>query len=197
MSNKQAVKTGRSRYLDTLKSSPEFNADGYRELYASIEYMVRIRKNWKQVLKSLSTEDNLSSEIFLRLVEGVYGRPVTSYEDLLELTELESKFIPDITELYHQAQTERYEVLLKSLLRNGANYTSLLSITPDLFYLPPVWSVGGQQVNQDSVIAEAVGGVFSVGDYLPFRPNLRDVAEEIQAPLSVMIDIYERVHGWR
>jgi len=168
----------------------------YEKVYYNLREQLSETAKPESVLKDLPPGDIRSSEAYLRLIEEQAGREFISYNELLAAAELPEAYKDQVEYIYLQGQTARYEAFLQALLQAGAVYNDLLTVGPELFYLPEAWTIAGRPKSKKEVISEAIGTAFSINELIPFRPSLREIAKEVQAPLSVIMDIYEEANGW-
>ena len=77
------------------------------------------------------------------------------------------------------------------MLEAGAKYKDILLLNPKDFNLPDQWS-GTLAKNKEEVILWAIGFTYLVNERsLMLFPSLRTIAEEIEAPYSVLMDCYK------
>lgn len=81
-----------------------------------------------------------------------------------------------------------YVLTLEKALQEGAKYKDLLRINPQDYGLLE----DGDDGSQYSSILEAIAVVYEIGGggNLMLFPSLRSIAEEIEAPYSVLMDCY-------
>lgn len=171
-------------------------------------------KDWGVVF-STSVYSNLyeSPEAFIDYVEEIYQTKVKDAKHLQKLTGIThsdswdskaGKYItPDteeeakenaIRELEKTVIHSRYIKYFRALekaLQEGAKYKDLLQIKPQDFGLPKTWS-GCLSSDQYSAIIWALFFEFLIDKpgYLMLLPDLRSIAQEIEAPYSVLMDCY-------
>lgn len=82
------------------------------------------------------------------------------------------------------------------MLDAGAKYKDILLLSPKDFNLPDQWS-GTLAKNKEEVILWAIGFTYQINEpsSLMMLPSLRTVAEEIEAPYSILMDCYKLFHG--
>ena len=85
----------------------------------------------------------------------------------------------------------RYFTTLEDMLEAGAKYKDILLLSPKDFNLPDQWS-GTLAKNKEEVILWAISFTYLINEpgSLMMLPSLRTVAQEIQAPYSVLMDCY-------
>jgi len=86
----------------------------------------------------------------------------------------------------------RYFTTIEDMLEAGAKYKDILLLEPKDFNLPDQWS-GTLAKNKEEVILWAISFTYLINEpgNLMMLPNLRAVAEEIEAPYSVLMDCYK------
>jgi len=171
-------------------------------------------KDWGVVFStSVFSDVNEAQESFIDYVEETYQTKVKDGKHLQKLTgitHLDSwdskagKYItPDteedakenaIRELEETVINSRYSKYFRALekaLQEGVKYKDLLQIKPQDFGLPKNWS-GCLGSDQYSSILWALSFVFLINEpaSLMLLPDLRSIAQEIQAPYSVLMDCY-------
>ena len=171
-------------------------------------------KSWDKVITTAVYSDvKEAQESFIDYVEETYQTKVKDGKHLQKLTgitHLDSwdskagKYItPDteeeakenaIRELEETVIVSRYSKYFRALttaLEGGATYPELLKIKPQDFGLPKTWS-GCLGSDQYSSILWALSFVFLIYEpaSLMLLPDLRSIAQEIQAPYSVLMDCY-------
>ena len=80
---------------------------------------------------------------------------------------------------------------LEIALKEGATYLDLLKIDPKEYGLPKTWS-GCLASDQYSSILWALSFEFLINEpaSLKLLPDLRSIAQEVEAPYSVLMDCY-------
>lgn len=170
-------------------------------------------KDWGVVFSTSVYSDEEAQESFIDYVEETYQTKVKDGKHLQKLTgitHLDSwdskagKYItPDteedakenaIRELEETVINSRYSKYFRALekaLQEGVKYKDLLQIKPQDFGLPKTWS-GCLGSDQYSSILWALSFEFLINEpaSLMLLPDLRSIAQEIQAPYSVLMDCY-------
>lgn len=172
-------------------------------------------KDWGVVFStSVYSDVEEAQEAFVDYVEETYQTKVkdsTHLQKLTGITHLDSwdskagKYItPDteeeakenaIRELEETLIRSRYSKYFRALekaLQEGVKYKDLLQIKPQDFGLPKTWS-GCLGSDQYSSILWALSFEFLINEpgSLMLLPDLRTIAQEIQAPYSVLMDCYK------
>ena len=159
-------------------------------------------KDWNKVISTAVYSDvNEAQEAFIEYVEEVYKTKVKDAKHLQEITgcneyaETEEVKLQDVIT---NARFSKYFRALGKAIQEGAKYKDLLQIKPQDFGLPQdfkrKYNVGSDQY---SSILWALSFEFLIDEpaSLMFLPDLRSIAQEIQAPYSVLMDCYRLFNG--
>lgn len=160
-------------------------------------------KSWEDVITSgyFNSDENSSLEAFIDLVEDVYKTKIKDAKQLDKLTGLttllskepniEKGKEPTLKYILTSSRYSKYFKALEKALQEGVKYKDLLQIKPQDFGLPKTWS-GCLASDQYSSILWAIGFEFMINEpaSLMFLPDLRSIAQEIEAPYSVLMDCY-------
>ena len=86
----------------------------------------------------------------------------------------------------------RYFTTIEDMLEAGAKYKDILLLNPKDFNLPEKWS-GTLAENKEEVILWAISFTYLINEPagLMMLPNLRIIADEIEAPYSVLMDCFK------
>ena len=160
-------------------------------------------KSWEDVITSgyFNSDEDTSLEAFIDLVEDVYKTKIKDAKQLDKLTGLttllskepniEKGKEPTLEYILTSSRYSKYCRALEKALQEGAKYKDLLQIKPQDFGLPKTWS-GCLGSDQYSSILWALSFEFLINEpaSLMLLPDLRSIAQEIQAPYSVLMDCY-------
>jgi len=160
-------------------------------------------KSWEDVITSgyFNSDENPSMEAFIDFVEETCQTKVKDAKDLDKLTGLttllpkepniEKGKEPTLEYILTSSRYSKYFRALEKALQEGAKYKDLLQIKPQDFGLPKTWS-GCLGSDQYSSILWALSFEFLINEpaSLMLLPDLRSIAQEIQAPYSVLMDCY-------
>lgn len=160
-------------------------------------------KDWNKVISTAVYSDvDEAQEAFIDYVEEVYKTKVKDAKHLQKLTGLKEDSLkeePNIKageettfeQIITASRYSKYFRALETALEGGATYPELLKIKPKEYGLPEKWNkvLGSDQY---STILWALSFEFLINEpaSLMFLPDLRSIAEEIQAPYSVLMDCY-------
>ena len=160
-------------------------------------------KSWEDVITSgyFNSDENTSMEAFIDLVEDVCKTKIKDAKQLDNLTGLttllskepniEKGKEPTLEYILTSSRYSKYFRALEKALQEGVKYKDLLQIKPQDFGLPKNWS-GCLGSDQYSSILWALSFVFLIDEpaSLMLLPDLRSIAQEVQAPYSVLMDCY-------
>lgn len=172
-------------------------------------------KDWGDVYStSVYPDVTEAQEAFIDYIEETHQTKVKDVKHLIELTgithlqswdsstrkyfdpETEEEAKENATrELEETLISSRYSKYFRSLertLQEGGKYKDLLQIDPQDFGLPESWS-GHLGSDQYSSILWALSFEFLIDEPggLMMLPDLRSIAQEVEAPYSVLMDCYK------
>lgn len=171
-------------------------------------------KDWGVVFStSVYSDVKEAQESFIDYVEETYQTKVKDGKHLQILTgithldswdskagkyitpdteeEAKENAIRELEETVIRSRYSKYFRALEKALQEGVKYKDLLQIKPQDFGLPKNWS-GCLGSDQYSSILWALSFEFLINEptSLMLLPDLRSIAQEIQAPYSVLMDCY-------
>ncbi len=171
-------------------------------------------KDWGVVFSTSVYSDVIEAqESFIDYVEETYQTKVKDGKHLQKLTgithldswdskagkyitpdteeEAKENAIRELEETVINSRYSKYFRALETALQEGAKYKDLLQIKPQDFGLPKTWS-GRLGSDQYSSILLALSFEFLINEpaSLMLLPDLRSIAQEIEAPYSVLMDCY-------
>lgn len=171
-------------------------------------------KDWEVVLStSVYSDVYEAQEAFIDYVEETYQTKIKDVKHLQKLTgithldswdskagkyitsdteeEAKENAIRELEETLIRSRYSKYFRALEKALQEGVKYKDLLQIKPQDFGLPKTWS-GCLGSDQYSSILWALSFEFLINEpgSLMLLPDLRIIAQEIQAPYSVLMDCY-------
>ena len=198
--------------VDALLKNPEYKDELYKRSYEKLKASDNIHKSWGDLFTEIYEDEAYLNEIFVRLVEEQEEVEITSAKQLQELTGI-TEVYPEakettkkeaiaeankqIEETFTQAMSWRYLNTLERMLEAGGTYNDLLKIKPKDFNLPETWS-GTLASDQYSSILWAIESAFLIGEpNTSVRPDLKTIAQEIEAPYSVLMDAHKICNKWK
>lgn len=186
-----------SRAMDVVEIAIGQSFRGYTQQREKIENAYQETKDWNKVITTVVYWDvSTSLEAFIDEVEEVYKTEVRDAQHLQELTgitEEEGETLEGLAEAVTTAKYNRYYRALVIILSNGGTYSDLIQVEPGDYGLPEEWD-GTLGTDRMSSVNWVLGTQFSLDRILPTIPNLRYLAEDIQAPYSVIMDAYSVIN---
>ena len=181
-----------------LMSGGEIVAEILRDYLRYLNYKKQIAetyqesKDWNKVISTdVYSDVDEAQEAFIDYVEEVYKTKVKDGKHLQKLTGITEETLEGLEDTVINSRYSKYFRALEKALQDGVKYKGLLQIKPQDFGLPKTWS-GCLGSDQYSSILWALGFEFMIDEtgYLMLLPDLRSIAQEIQAPYSVLMDCY-------
>lgn len=190
----------------------------YIDYKKKIAHTYQESQSWYTVFSTdVYMDDHYANEGFIDYLEEVYQtqvRDVTHLQELTGITELSSydsktgKYVEPATDeeanqnaikqlkdCLTMARYSKYSRALEVALQSGAKYKDLLEIKPQDYGLPESWE-DVTASNQYTAILEAIQLEYLLGEVggLMLLPSLRAVANDLEAPYSVIMDSYNRAN---
>lgn len=165
-------------------------SDAYEAQEAFIDYIEEIHQT---KVKDVSHLIELTGITHLQSWDsntGKYFDPETEEEE-----EAKENAIRELEETLINSRYNKYFRSLERTLQEGGKYKDLLQIDPQDFGLPESWS-GHLGSDQYSSILWALSFEFLINEPggLMMLPDLRSIAQEVEAPYSVLMDCYKLSH---
>jgi len=202
-----------------LRSGGEIVAEILRDYLRYLNYKKQIAetyqesKDWGVVFStSVYSDVKEAQESFIDYVEEVYQTKIKDIKQLQELTgiyklnswdeklkeykpvgedEAKENAIRELDETLTRARYNKFSRAIGKALDEGAKYKDLIQIKPQDYGLPESWEycLGSDQY---SSILWALSIEFLINEpaSLMLLPDLRSIAQEIEAPYSVLMDCY-------
>jgi hypothetical protein len=192
-----------NRTLKDVSKTSHFRSIFYQEIYKGLKEYYEKEQSWQKLLfEGLTDDEDMFDAVFVKLVEENTGKTITSIEELQEATgiyEIDSCFYqpsqpensPKQTLTKEQRQSDaelhvmisffnamryRYQSALEKCLSNGGKYQDLLNINPESFNLIEAF--------REHTIPRAIQTfIYDV----PIEPDIRSLAESLEAPYSLLI----------
>lgn len=208
------------RVVEVLQKSYEFKNSLYKKSYERLKAIT----GYGDLFAEIYEDEMYLNEIFVRLVEEEEGVAITSAKQLQKLTgiteiygywdegkgdtipygdnkptkeEAQEIALKQIEDTFIKAMSYRYSKALEDILEAGGKYSDLLQVKPSYFNLPESWS-GCLPTDQYSSILWAIENAFLIGEpNTSVRPDLKVIAQEIEAPYSVLMDAHKICNKWK
>lgn len=172
------------RHLDINKTS-------YKERLENIKTAYKKSKSWDEVFRECYFEESVTQEAFIDYVEEFYKTKFKDAKQLKEITGISTtgEILKRLEEALLTAKSKKYERALQTAIENGAKYKELLKIDPKEFNLPETWgSFYSRIANKENTILKCIADEFLLMESIVLHPSLRDIAEELEAPYSVILE---------
>ena len=165
----------------------------YSKALEEVKATYQESKSWDKVLKEYSHAGNSSidSEALIDYVEEFYKTKFKDIEQLKKAIEVypTGANLERFEAIFNLAKQAKYERAIKTAIENGAKYKELLKIDPKEFSLPETWgSFYSRPANKENTILKCIADEFLLMESIVMHPDLRDIAEELEAPYSVIIE---------
>jgi len=160
--------------------------------------------SWQAVFSDFIPEECYVCEIFVSLVEEETGKKITSAKDLQEATGIKAygsfsegkdEVIPyktkptekqvradteeQVKDIFLRGMENKYYDTLYRLLKSGGKYSDLLKIEPSEFHLSETY--------KEETIKKVLCIYYNLWDPPGARPDVKTIAEHIEAPYSVVL----------
>jgi hypothetical protein len=175
---------------DVVKAFREAGGEGEKTESPSLEDMLNEGKTFLDLIETEVDSDCPDSQLeFLLLVEKKKGIEIKTPKELSKVAGLSTTDPGYIEGVFYSAKEELYKEEIARLLDNGSKYKDLLNVDPKSFYLPKTWkNCDEEEMSQERVISSSLFFSFFSEEGLHGRPiSYRDVAERLEAPLSVIL----------
>ena len=140
-------------------------------------------KTLADIFKTLVYSDAMESDLaFLLLVEERSDTQIKSPEQLLKLAKLGKKAGDDVSSSYYKACEFKYQLALEKILRDGGKYKDLLALDPEAYGHPRETEEERKKHVETAIIL-----YYGFIETAVFRPSVREVAEELEAPYEVIL----------
>ena len=176
-----------------MSSKTEIKDSHYIKHLKEIREVYEESKDWDKVISTAVYSDvNEAQEAFIDYVEEVYKTKVKDAKHLQKLTGITEETLEGLEETVITSRYSKYFRALEKALQEGVKYKDLLQIKPQDFGLPKTWS-GCLGSDQYRTILWVLSFKFLINEpgSLMLLPDLRSIAQEIQAPYSVLMDCYK------
>ena len=182
--------------INHIANQRQFNSRHQRQLYKDLRDLRDKGETLGDIYyEKMSYNDSTSDYVFFRLVEEENNYPIKSVEELEKcLGVAEGEGNSDIERIFYNAMHYRYVNKIETLINNGAKYKDLLSVSPKEFNLSKSWKVESfseRIYNQQKAILETICYSFYLNEGCFIKPNLRDIATELDAPYSAILKAYQ------
>lgn len=191
----------KDKIIQAFTKTYAFSEAFYEEAYKRLKQFHKDNNSWDRLFSEIVEDEDYFCEIFVRLVEEETGELINNPGQLQEATgiyeingtwegdkEISSELkkqtmqelaTTEIIDIFFGAMNHRYYSVLTACLKTGGKYKDLLEIKPSLFHLP-------EKVHQP-MIKKVLCIYYSLWDPSDIRPDMKTIAEAIEAPYSVIL----------
>lgn len=177
-------------------------------------------KDWATVFNTnVEIESYEAQESFIDYIEEVYQTKIKDIKQLQELTgiyklnswdeklkdykpvgdeEAKENAIRELDETLTRARFNKFSRAVGRALDKGAKYKDLIQIKPQDYGLPESWRYCLAS-DQYTTILWAISLDYFLREpgFIVLAPKPRDIAEDLEAPLSVIMDAIKDCNKWR
>jgi hypothetical protein len=191
----------------------EIESEMYNYILSQITETYQKTKDWATVFKTEVYSDSYNAqEIFIDYIEEVYQTKIKDIKQLQELTgithldswdkklkdfkpvgeaEAKENAIRELDESLTRARYNKFSRAIGKALDEGAKYKDLIQVKPKDYGLTESWDFCSAP-DQYTTILRAISNAYLLGEpgFTVIAPKPRDIAEDLEAPLSVIMDAY-------
>ncbi len=197
-----------------------FNYLSYIDYKSQIAETYQKTKDWATVFNTDVYSDVYEAqESFIDYIEQTYQTKIKDIKQLQELTgiyklnswdeklkeykpvgdeEAKENAIRELDETLTRARYNKFSRAIGKALDEGAKYKDLIQIKPQDYGLPESWEycLGSDQY---TTILWAISLDYFLREpgFIVLAPKPRDIAEDLEAPLSVIMDAIKDCNIWR
>lgn len=213
--NRKAIKNGEDLVEEIL-----LNYLWYIDTKSKIAETYQKTKDWATVFNTDVYSDSYEAqESFIDYIEEVYQTKIKDIKQLQELTEIyklnswdeklknyklvvdeeaKENAIRELDETLTRARFNKFSRAVGRALNEGAKYKDLIQIKPQDYGLPESWEYCLAS-DQYTTILWAISLDYFLREpgFIVLAPKPRDIAEDLEAPLSVIMDAIKDCNKWR
>jgi hypothetical protein len=181
-------------YQKTKDWATVFNMDVYSDVYEAQESFIDyIEEVYQTKIKDLKQLQDLT---------GIYE--LNSWDEKLKEykpagdEEAKENAIRELDETLTRARFSKFQRAVSKALNEGAKYKDLIKIQPKDYGLPESWRYCLAS-DQYTTILWAISLDYFLAEpgFIVLAPKPRDIAEDLEAPLSVIMDAIKECNKWR
>lgn len=169
----------------------EITDKAYKNILEEIKANYLESKSWDKVFREIYFDEYVTQEAFIDYVEEFYKTKFKDAKHLKEVTGISTTgdILKRLDKALITAKSEKYERAIQTAIENGAKYKELLKIDPKEFSLPETWgSFYSRTANKENTILKCIADEFLLMESIVIHPDLRDIAEELEAPYSIIME---------
>ena len=197
-----------------------FNYLSYIDYKSQIAETYQKTKDWATVFNTDVYSDVYEAqESFIDYIEQTYQTKIKDIKQLQELTgiyklnswdeklkeykpvgdeEAKENAIRELDETLTRARFNKFSRAVSKALNEGAKYKDLIQIQPKDYGLPESWRYCLASDQYTTIVwAISLDYLLAEPSFIVLAPKPRDIAEDLEAPLSVIMDAIKDCNIWR
>jgi hypothetical protein len=213
--NRKAIKNGEDLVEEIL-----LNYLWYIDTKSKIAETYQKTKDWATVFNTdVYSDSDYSQESFIDYVEEVYQTKIKDIKQLQKLTgiyklnswdkklkdyktvgeaEAKENAIRELDETLTRARFNKFSRAVGKALDEGAKYKDLIQIKPQDYGLPESWEYCLASDQYTTILwSISLNYFLREPGFIVLAPKPRDIAEDLEAPLSVIMDAIKDCNKWR
>lgn len=180
---------------DFLKDSQEFDLlekDYFWYVLArqEIEGLKNQGQPWRDIFDTaVNKQETRALEAFLDAIEAEQQLTVADADQLASITGIEDSQV--LRSILTIGRESKYLRALRKAIEDGAMFSDLLQMEPSAFRLAEPWD--GETGSKQKSIVWAIGEAYVISflTYSKVSPHLRSVAQDLNAPYSIVVEAFE------
>jgi replicative superfamily II helicase len=181
-------------YQKTKDWATVFNTDVYSDVYEAQESFIDyIEQTYQTKIKDIKQLQELT---------GIYK--LNSWDEKLKEykpvgdEEAKENAIRELDETLTRARFNKFSRAIGRALDEGAKYKDLIQIQPKDYGLPESWRYCLASDQYTTILwAISLDYLLAEPSFTVLTPKPRDIAEDLEAPLSVIMDAIKHCNKWR
>jgi replicative superfamily II helicase len=181
-------------YQKTKDWATVFNTDVYSDVYEAQESFIDyIEQTYQTKIKDIKQLQELT---------GIYK--LNSWDEKLKEykpvgdEEAKENAIRELDETLTRARFNKFSRAIGRALDEGAKYKDLIQIQPKDYGLPESWRYCLASDQYTTILwAISLDYLLAEPSFTVLTPKPRDIAEDLEAPLSVIMDAIKNCNKWR
>jgi replicative superfamily II helicase len=213
--NRKKIKNGEDLVEEIFQSYMQ-----YIDYKSQIAETYQKTKDWATVFSTdVDTDSYEAQESFIDYIEQTYQTKIKDIKQLQELTgiykvnswdeklnkhkpvgdeEAKENAIRELDETLTRARFNKFSRAVSKALNEGAKYKDLIQIQPKDYGLPESWRYCLASDQYTTILwAISLDYLLAEPSFIVLAPKPRDIAEDLEAPLSVIMDAIKHCNKWR
>jgi hypothetical protein len=213
--NRKKIKNGEDLVEEIFQSYMQ-----YIDYKSQIAETYQKTKDWATVFSTDVDSDSYEAqESFIDYIEQTYQTKIKDIKQLQELTgiikvnswdeklkeykpvgdkEAKENAIRELDETLTRARYNKFQRAVSRALNEGAKYKDLIQIKPKDYGLPESWRYCLASDQYTTILwAISLDYLLAEPSFTVLTPKPRDIAEDLEAPLSVIMDAIKDCNKWR